>query len=195
MTFISRNRIFRIGSHTSQAERWISEGAALSTVVYRCTSLGTRASGPPVRRMVGTDWEAISAVMVREPLAGKVCVALPRWEGCATFSVPVLRRTAGTPSSSPWPPSAPTRGAEGGTWGAGANAWWPAHAMVRICTVRASCNIRVFDQVLILVKQNGGSARGQHSLLWFTDAPAWVRGPLARRCGEWLEPIGKRSAP
>jgi hypothetical protein len=65
----------------------------------------------------------------------------------------------------------------------------------RRCTVRASCNIRVFDQVLILVKQNGGSARGQHSLLWFTDAPAWVRGPLARRCGEWLEPIGKRSAP
>ena len=65
----------------------------------------------------------------------------------------------------------------------------------RICPVRASCNIRVFDQALILVKQNGGSARGQHSLLWFTDAPAWVRGPLARWCGEWLEPIGKRSAP
>ncbi len=117
MTFISRNRIFRIGSHTSQAERWISEGAALSAVVYRCTSLGTRASGPPVRRMVGTDWEVISAVMVREPLAGKVCVSAMGWNRVATVSALVLRRTAGTPSPSPWPPSSPTRGAEGGWWG------------------------------------------------------------------------------
>ena len=30
----------------------------------------------------------------------------------------------------PQPPSAPPRGEAGGTWGAGAKAWWPAHAMV-----------------------------------------------------------------
>ena len=43
--------------------------------------LGTRASGPQVRRMVGTHWEAISAVMVRETLAGKVCVSAMSWAG------------------------------------------------------------------------------------------------------------------
>ena len=99
------------------------------------------------------------------------------------------------PPLPPGPPSAPTRGAEGGTWGGWCERMVARARNGRICPVRASCNIRVFDQALILVKQNGGSARGQHSLLWFTDAPAWVRGPLARRCGEWLEPIGKRSAP
>jgi len=117
MTFISRNRIFRIGSHTSQAERWISEGAALSAVVYRCTSLGTRASGPPVRRMVGTDWEAISAVMVRETLAGKVCVSAMGWNRVATVSALVLRSTPGRSHLSPCPLPLP-RGERKGACGA-----------------------------------------------------------------------------
>jgi len=188
MTFISRNRIFRIGSHTSQAERWISEGTALSAVVYRCTSLGTRASGPLVRRMVGTDWEAISAVMVREPLAGKVCVSVMSWKRVAPVSALVLRRTAGTPSPSPWPPSAPTRGAEGGTWGAGANAWWPAHAMVGYARYEPHATSGFLIRLLGLLHTGDGVNKSYRQasgtcLRSFTQGRIWATGPSTRIYG------------
>ncbi len=66
--------------------------------------LGTRASGPQVRRMVGTHWEAISAVMVRETLAGKVCVSAMSWNRVATVSALVLRSTPGRSHLSPCAP-------------------------------------------------------------------------------------------
>ncbi len=112
MTFISRNRIFRIGAHTSQAERWISEGAALAAVVDRCTSDGT-----PM--MILATW-------VRGPLARRC----GEWLEVAPVSALVLRRTAGGPHLPPGPLPIPHGERKGERGGAGAKASWPPHAMV-----------------------------------------------------------------
>ena len=76
---------------------------------------------------------------------------LDGWNRGALVAALVLRRTAGVPSPSPQPPASPPLGArkgegapspspgplplphgerKGGRGGAGAKAWWPAHAMV-----------------------------------------------------------------
>lgn len=70
MTFISRKRIFRIGSDSSQAELWISEGPAFSAVVYRCTGDGTLT-------MILATW-------VRGPLARR----------CGEWLEPIGKRSA-----------------------------------------------------------------------------------------------------
>jgi len=64
------------------------------------------------------------AIMFRKMVAGNACVSATRWKRVLTVSGPVLRSAPWRSSPSPLPPSSPTRGEEGGTWGARATEYW-----------------------------------------------------------------------